>query len=81
MIDTSFISHFYRRFDDPSIYPIPITYKELDWRLAVNFDPEEDNFVLSVNDVPVSDLPYQASSAPDAPQLVMNNSKIWLNNK
>lgn len=25
------------------------------------------------------DLPYQASSAPDAPQLVMNNSKIRLN--
>ena len=56
-------------------------YADLGWKLSVNFDPEEDNFTLSINDVPVMELPYQASSAPDAPQLIMNNSKIWLNDQ
>ena len=56
-------------------------YTELGWKLAVKFDPEEDSFTLAVNDVDVMDLPYQATSAPDAPQLVMNNSKIRLNNE
>ena len=47
----------------------------------MNFDPEEDCFTLNVNDEPIMDLPYQATSAPSAPQLIMNNSKIYLNDE
>ena len=47
----------------------------------MNFDPEEDCFTLKVNDEPIMDLPYQATSAPSAAQLIMNNSKIYLNNE
>ena len=45
----------------------------------MGFNPDDDCFTLNVNDVPVMDLPYQATSAPSAPQLIMNNSKIYLN--
>ena len=69
------------RFDDPDIYPITLLYPELNWKLSVNFDFEEDNFTLCVNEQAVTDLPYQATTAPDGPMLVMNNSKIFLNGK
>ena len=44
-----------------------LQYDELSWKLSVNFDPEEDCFTLNVNDEPIMDLPYQATSAPSAP--------------
>ena len=69
------------RFDDPDIYPINLIYNELNWKLSVNFDFEEDCFTLCVNEQAVTDLPYQATTAPDGPMLVMNNSKIFLNGK
>ena len=47
----------------------------------MNYDPKLDMFMLSVNGVDVMKLPYQASTAPTEPELIMNNSKIYLNEK
>ena len=45
------------RFDDQSIYPIPLLYDELGWKLAVGFDPACASFTLHVNDVPFLGIP------------------------
>ena len=63
------------------MYPITLMYNELNWKFSVNYDPKLDMFTLSVNDVDVMKLPYQASTAPTEPELIMNNSKIYLNEK
>ena len=47
----------FRRFDDLTIYPIRLTIEELDWRLSVGIDLNQNCFTLSVNSVPFAELP------------------------
>ena len=40
-----------------SLYPLVVLYNELNWKLSVVFDSEQDCFALYVNDYPLLELP------------------------
>lgn len=56
-----------RKLDDPKLFPIPLRYDEMGWKLKVGFDWEREIFTLSVNGNDFWELPYQAVMAPFGP--------------
>ena len=70
------VRSLFRRYDDPTIYPISLVYDELGWKLAVGYDPDGDCFTIHVNDVPFMSIPFQATAAPDGPQIIENGSIV-----
>ena len=56
-------------------------YDELQWHLSVSFNEKKNSFTVKVNDEDVMYLPSKVYPTPAGPLLIMNNSKIYLNNK
>ena len=40
----------------------------MQWKIALDYDAETDNFVLHINDEPYLGMPYQAEVTPEGPQ-------------
>ena len=56
-------------------------HDDLNWHLSVSFNDKDNCFTLKVNDVDVMNFPSKIYPTPAGPQLIMNNSKIRLNNQ
>ena len=55
-------------------------FLELWGKLTLGWDLDKNTFLLKLNNIPHEEL-MKDEEAPDEPQLIMNNSKIWLNNE
>ena len=55
-------------------------YLELWGKLTLGWDVDKNSFMLKLNNIPHEEL-IKDKTAPDEPQLIMNNSKIHLNDE
>ena len=58
--------------------PVNLMSEDPPWKLKVLYEPRFSRFSLSINDMPFSELPYQANLMPYGPQNIDKGS-IWIN--
>ena len=57
-----------KKLSAPGVFPIKLQDDIMQWKLALNYDAENGDFVLYINDIAFHSMPYKASLAPPGPQ-------------
>ena len=65
--------------NEPDIFPLILESDEIPWRLQLQYDLQQENFILFINDLAFLELPYQAEAVPPGPRNILGGA-IKLNN-
>ena len=82
MVDLTFIlcGLNSKKLSHPGTFPLKLLDNELQWKLSLDYDVQQDVFMLFINDRAFLEMPFQAEVSPTGPQNI-EKGVIRLNNE